>query len=177
MGIFDRMLSAMKIEDDEDEEYEDDYEVADTDPSKKEKKGLFFRRNRDEDEEDEKDLEPRKKERAAKVADFRRRNPSSAGSMEVRVIKPTSFESDVTKIAEELLSGKTVILNMEGLDLSESQRIIDFMCGATYSIDGNLEKISSFIFIISPKNVNLDGDLQGIVDSFDFPSPGLNMSR
>lgn len=176
MGIFDRMLSAMKIEDDEDEEYEDDYEVADTDPSKKEKRGLFFRKNRDDDDdEEEEDFEPRKKERAAKVADFRRRNPSSAGSMEVCVIKPASFDSDVKEIAETLLAGRTVILNMEGLDLSVGQRIIDFMCGATYSVDGNLQKISSFIFIITPKNVDLSGDLQGIVDSFEFS--GLNMSR
>ena len=174
MGIFDRMLSAMKIEDDEDEEYEDDYEVADTDPSKKEKKGLFFRRNQ-EDDEDEEDFEPKKKERAAKVADFRRRNPSSSGSMEVCVIKPASFDSDVKEIAETLLAGRTVILNMEGLDLSVGQRIIDFMCGATYSVDGNLQKISSFIFIITPKNVDLSGDLQGIVDSFEFS--GLNMGR
>ena len=176
MGIFDRMLSAMKIEDDEDEEYEDDYEVADTDPSKKEKRGLFFRRNHEEDdeEEEEEDLEPRKKERATKVADFKRRS-TSASSMEVCVIKPASFDSDVMAIAETLLSGRTVILNMEGLDLSVGQRIIDFMCGATYSVDGNLQKISSFIFIITPKNVDLSGDLQGIVDSFEFS--GLNMSR
>ncbi len=176
MGIFDRMLSAMKIEDDDEDEYEDDYEVADTDPSKKEKKGLFFRKNRDDEDDDyeEEDIEPRKKERAAKVADFRRRNPSS-GSMEVCVIKPASFDSDVKEIAETLLAGRTVILNMEGLDLSVGQRIIDFMCGATYSVDGNLQKISSFIFIITPKNVDLSGDLQGIVDSFEFS--GLNMAR
>ena len=174
MGIFDRMLSAMKIEDDEDEEYEDDYEVADTDPSKKEKRGLFFRRNQEEEDEEEEELESRKKERATKVADFKRRS-TSASSMEVCVIKPASFDSDVMAIAETLLGGKTVILNMEGLDLSVAQRIIDFMCGATYSVDGSLQKISSFIFIITPKNVDLSGDLQGIVDSFEFS--GLSMTR
>ena len=175
MGLLDRMMSAMKIEDDDDEEYDDDYEVADTDPSKKEKKSFFFRKNQNEDDEDEDDFEPRKKERASKVADFRRRNPSSSGSMEVCVIKPTSFDADVKEIAETLLAGRTVILNMEGLDLSVAQRIIDFMCGATYSVDGSLQKISSFIFIITPKNVDLSGDLQGIVDSFEFS--GLSMTR
>jgi len=177
MGIFDRMLSAMKIEDDEDEEYEDDYEVADTDPSKKEKRGLFKRWNQEEDDEDDEqeEIEPKKKERAAKVADFRRRSPSSSGSMEVCVIKPASFDSDVKEIAETLLAGRTVILNMEGLDLSVGQRIIDFMSGATYSVDGNLQKISNFIFIITPKTVDLSGDIQGIVDSFEFS--GLNMAR
>ena len=95
--------------------------------------------------------------------------------MEVCVIKPTSFDADVKEIAETLLAGRTVILNMEGLDLSVAQRIIDFMCGATYSVDGSLQKISSFIFIITPKNVDLSGDLQGIVDSFEFS--GLSMTR
>lgn len=87
--------------------------------------------------------------------------------MEVRVIQPTSFE-DAREIAETLLSNKTVILNMEGLDLALAQRIIDFTSGACYSIDGTLQKISNYIFILTPASVNIDGDLQGIMNAFDF---------
>ena len=53
--------------------------------------------------------------------------------MEVCVIKPTSVE-DAREITETLLSGRTVILNLEGLDLEVAQRIIDFTSGATYSL-------------------------------------------
>lgn len=62
-----------------------------------------------------------------------------------------------------------MILNMEGLDLGLAQRIIDFTSGCCYAIDGNLQKVSNYIFIITPAAVDISGDLQGIVDAFDFP--------
>ena len=52
------------------------------------------------------------------------------------LLKPTSVE-DAREITETLLSGRTVILNLEGLDLEVAQRIIDFTSGATYAISGN----------------------------------------
>ena len=57
---------------------------------------------------------------------------------------------------------------MEGLDMAIGQRIIDFMSGACYAIDGNLQKVSNYIFILTPKNVDISGDLQGIMDSFEI---------
>ena len=57
------------------------------------------------------------------------RRPQAAG-MEVCVIKPSSVD-DAREITETLLSGRTVILNLEGLDLEIAQRIIDFTSGAT----------------------------------------------
>lgn len=61
-----------------------------------------------------------------------------------------------------------VILNMEGMDLGLAQRIIDFTSGCCYAIDGNLQKISNYIFIITPASVDISGDLQSIMDAFDF---------
>jgi cell division inhibitor SepF len=57
---------------------------------------------------------------------------------------------------------------MEGVDVGLAQRIIDFASGATYALDGNLQKISNFIFIVTPANVSISGDLQDIVNAFDF---------
>lgn len=65
--------------------------------------------------------------------------------MEVCVIKPTNVD-DSREVTETLLSGRTVILNLEGLDLEVAQRLIDFTSGATFAIDGNLQKISNYIF-------------------------------
>ena len=87
--------------------------------------------------------------------------------MEVCVIKPSTFE-DAREIAETLLSNQTVILNMEGLDLGLSQRIIDFSSGACYSIDGTLQKISNFIFLLTPSSVDISGDLQNVMEAYDF---------
>ena len=88
--------------------------------------------------------------------------------MGVCVIKPTSVE-DAREITETLLSNRTVILNMEGLNVDIAQRIIDFTSGSCFAISGNLQKISNYIFIITPSSVDVSGDLQSIIDSFDIP--------
>lgn len=85
--------------------------------------------------------------------------------MEVCVIKPTSVE-DAREITETLLNNRTVVLNVEGLDVEIAQRIIDFTSGSCFAISGNLQKISNYIFIITPA-VDISGDFLNIVDSFD----------
>ena len=90
--------------------------------------------------------------------------------MEVCVIKPNSVE-DAREITETLLANRTVVLNMEGLDVDVAQRIIDFTSGSWYAISGNLQKISHYIFIITPASVDISGDFQEILSgSFDVPS-------
>ena len=69
-----------------------------------------------------------------------------AASMEVCVIKPSSIEDEI-EITETLLNGRTVVINMEGLNVDTAQRIIDFTSGSTYALHGNLQKISNFIFL------------------------------
>lgn len=82
--------------------------------------------------------------------------------MEVTMIKPTSMD-DSREICDYLLNGKAVVLNMEGLHMEIAQRIIDFTSGAAYSMDGNLQKISNYIFIATPENVELSGDFQNML--------------
>ncbi len=89
--------------------------------------------------------------------------------MEVCVIKPTTIE-DAREITETLLANRTVVLNLEGLDVDIAQRIIDFTSGSCFAISGNLQKISHYIFIITPASVDISGDFQDIFGgSFDSP--------
>ena len=78
------------------------------------------------------------------------------------MVKPTSIE-DAREICDYLLAGKAVVLNMEGIHTEIAQRIIDFTSGATYSMNGNLQKISSYIFVLGPSSVDITGDLQNIL--------------
>ena len=89
--------------------------------------------------------------------------------MEVCVIKPTSVE-DAREITETLLNNRTVVLNLEGIDLDVGQRIIDFTSGSCYAVRGNLQKISNYIFIATPANVDISGDFQNLMDAFDASS-------
>ena len=92
------------------------------------------------------------------------RHPASrkGGNMEVCVVKPSSVD-DSREITETLLSGRTVILNLEGIDVELAQRIIDFTSGACYSLGGSLQQVSSYIFVLGPYNVDITGDLQNIL--------------
>lgn len=96
-----------------------------------------------------------------------RRVSGISNNMEVCVVKPTSVD-DGRDITQMLLSNRTVVLNLEGLDMDLAQRITDFVCGSCCAISGKLQKISNYILIITPASVELSGDYQDIFhDSFD----------
>ena len=94
--------------------------------------------------------------------------------MEVTMIKPTSMD-DSRDICDYLLAGKAVVLNMEGIHMETAQRIIDFTSGATYSMNGNLQKISNYIFIATPQSVELSGDFQDLLTGGNLDVSGLNI--
>ena len=185
MGVLDKFLDIMKLSDDDDyedddffdDDYDDDYE------DEKPKKGIFSRLMKSDDDDDYDDddyIEERSSSKRSnstavsnKVTPMRPSNRRANNvSMEVCVIKPTSME-DAREITETLLSGRTVILNLEGLDLEIAQRIIDFISGSAFAISGNLQKISNYIFLVTPTNVDISGDLQDLLGtSFDSSSMG-----
>ena len=167
MSVLDKFLSIMKLDDEDD--FEDDF--FDDDDFEETPKKSFFKRNKKSDyDDDEDDFYEDKKTSTASSKVTPMRQPARRASMEVCVIKPTVVD-DAREITETLLSGRTVILNLEGLDLEIAQRIIDFTSGATFAINGNLQKISNYIFLVTPTNVDISGDLQDLLNtSFDVPS-------
>ena len=162
MGLMDSFISAMKIsegnEDDsmyDDDEYYDEEDVVEEKPVSNTKTDMVS--------------EP-KKQQISRLAPVRPQKKVIGSGMEVCVIKPNSVE-DAREITETLLANRTVVLNMEGLDVDVAQRIIDFTSGSCYAISGNLQKISHYIFIITPASVDISGDFQEIFSgSFDVPS-------
>ena len=83
--------------------------------------------------------------------------PLNTHGYEVVVIEPTSF-NDSLEIAKNLSERKTVVLNLEMLENESSQRIVDFLAGATFALDGHQQKIGEGVFIFTPKNVNISSE-------------------
>ena len=105
----------------------------------------------------------------SKVTPIASRRRAVGSGMEVCVIKPSSIE-DAREITDTLLANRTVVLNLEGIEVDTAQRIIDFTSGSCYAISGNLQKISHYIFIITPASVDISGDFQEILSgSFEVP--------
>ena len=80
----------------------------------------------------------------------------------VKVIRPQTF-NEAQIVADFLKEGKTIVVNLEGIEIGQAQRIIDFTSGACYSLGGTLQKVSSCIFVLGPYNVDITGDLQNIL--------------
>ena len=173
MGVLDKFLSIMKL-DDGDDEYDDDEffddDEYDDDYEEKPKRSLFHKSTKDNDkdfdENDEEEYTAPVKQKSSfsnnKVTPMRQPARRSSVNMEVCVIKPTTME-EAREIADTLVDNSTVILNLEGIDVELAQRIIDFTSGACYSLGGSLQQVSSYIFVLGPYNVDITGDLQNIL--------------
>lgn len=169
MSILGKLMDSMRLNDTDDDDYylDDDYEEEER-PAKK---NFFSKKSEDEYYEDEEEYEqkPRFLSRSSKVVPMRQPR-----AMEVSMVKPTSIE-DAKEICDHMLSGKAVVLNLEGIHTEVAQRIIDFTSGATYSMNGNLQKISNYIFIATPESVELSGDFQDLLNSGSLDMGGMNL--
>lgn len=109
------------------------------------------------------------RERPSKVVPIK----NNSNGHEVIVVKPTSFE-DSQDVCDLLISGKAVVANLEGFDPSDAQRIMDFISGCVYAMNGNLHQISKYIFIFSPESIDISGDFLDSVSSQGFGVPRIN---
>ena len=91
--------------------------------------------------------------------------PNSYKSSEVTVIEPRSF-SESAQIVKKLIEKKTVILHLDLLDKEQSQRTIDFVCGASHAIEGSVQKISDTVVIFTPNTVALSVESAAMQSKF-----------
>lgn len=106
-----------------------------------------------------------RRENPIKKVGFERKSRSNDGSaMKVVIVRPDVFD-DVAAIADHLIAGKTVVLNLETANRDMSRRMVDFMSGAAYALSCKLKKVANNTFIIVPEYADIAGEL--ILDDFD----------
>lgn len=81
----------------------------------------------------------------------------SSAALEMKVIKPERFD-EVRAIGEHLLARRTVVLNLEETNKETTKRIIDFLCGVVFAIDGQVKKVANATYVVTPKNVDVSGE-------------------
>jgi len=85
----------------------------------------------------------------------------SSGKQEVVLFHAKTFD-DAAKAADELRKRKAVILNMENVDKSLTRRVVDFLSGSVYALDGSVKKIAQCTYLFCPHNMAVVGDLENI---------------
>ncbi len=95
----------------------------------------------------------------SRVVDIR-----TTAMLQVVLVKPDKFE-DARAIADHLNEKRTVVLNLEAASKDVARRLIDLLNGVAYANGGQLKKVSTNTYIITPYNVNVSGDLLDELES------------
>ncbi|MBE6615002.1 MAG: cell division protein SepF [Ruminococcaceae bacterium] len=153
MGLMDRIKKVTGTNDAYDEAYDDDYY------------GGFDGYNDGEDDSDMQMAGGMNPPMGGMAAPMQNSAPVMGGGLslsgnniKMQVVRPQSFDS-VSQIADHLLNKCTVVLNLENTNKETSRRLIDFLSGVAYSIDGSIKRIANQAYVITPSNVDV-GDAQ-----------------
>ena len=134
--LFDRVMGIMGFEEEEDEEE-------------------FLEKLELEKEKEQPPEEIRSSRKNAQVVRIH-----SQKQMRVVVMEPRSFE-EAQNIADQLKSHRPVIVNLENAEKELAKRMVDFISGTTYALNGNMQKIGNGIFLFVPVNVDISGEMRG----------------
>lgn len=146
MSFMNKMLNFVGF--DAPEEYEEDYYNEDS-----------FSNRYEEEPSVQENMFARKSSRVMKL--------HQSSQMKMVVMQPGSFE-EARDIANHIKNRKPVIMNLESVDKAIARRIVDFLSGAVYALDGNIQKVSNGIFLIAPLNVDIMSDAATGADNSYF---------
>ena len=85
----------------------------------------------------------------------------NSNKQEVVLFRPSSF-NDTSKAADDLRHRKAVIVNMENVDKAMARRVVDFLSGCVYALDGTVKKIAQSAYLFCPHNMDVVGDLENL---------------
>ena len=86
---------------------------------------------------------------------------SLGNRQEVVLFHPATF-NDTSKAADDLRSKKAVIVNMENVDKAMARRVVDFLSGCAYAVDGKVKKVAQSTYLFCPHNMDVVGDLENL---------------
>ena len=161
MGILGKCKELVGIEDyEEDEEYE---EVQNT-PRPVERRPV-----------DSRTSVPRPEPRNdSKVIPMQNRTVSAITSaFKLVVIEPAGFD-ECPKLVDSLKSKKPIIINLERIESDTARKIFDFLSGATYALNGNVQKVANNIFVFAPENVDISAGVDHKGFSFENEKKNSN---
>lgn len=98
--------------------------------------------------------QPEKKQAPAAKAVEKRFSVTNSGTFKLVLIEPKAFE-ECTKLVDSLKGRRPIIINLEKLETETARKIFDFMSGATYALNGSVQKVANNIFIFAPENVDV----------------------
>lgn len=155
MGVFSKFKDLMGFEDYDEEEVEAEEEYS--------QKSSYYDRK---PVETRQTVAPVPKYDMSNVVPMQNRTVKAlTNAFKLVVIEPKGFD-ECAKLVDSLKSRKPIIVNLEKLDADTGRKIFDFLGGATYALNGNVQKVANNIFIFAPENVAISA--QGDSKPYNF---------
>lgn len=152
-GLINKMKDLILGEDYEDEEY-DEYEGSEQEMEREVPTREMSQPVRETQEYTPQTTYGRRRNGGAQVVSIQ-----ANVQMQVVVVKLECYE-DAQEICDQIKSKKPVVVNLEKVEYPIAQRIMDFLSGTCYSLDGTIQRVANNIFIIAPENVDISGDFK-----------------
>ena len=149
MGAINKFMNMLNIGSNDEEnieDYEDDQEVQETTSTYKSRRNFS---------EIEQESPYSAKNIQSKVIPMN----TAVSSSKMVITQPNCYE-DVQEIGDYLKNKKSVIVNLETVSKEDARRILDFMSGATFVVEGTIQKVSNLIYLITPRNVEIQNDVE-----------------
>ncbi len=158
MGFLDELKKLTRPYDEDEDDYIDDAEVVDT-PEDKPRPNPFAGFGGG-DSAAQTSAAPRPaRPREGKVVSL-----GGGGAQQVVLVKPERFET-AAEIADQLRARRPVLINLETTPKDVTRRLVDFLSGVAYALDGKVKKVAANTYIITPSNIDLVGDLMDELES------------
>lgn len=91
---------------------------------------------------------------------------ASSKSSKVILVEPRTY-SESTDIADHLKNRRAVVVNLQRIDSEQGRQIVDFLSGVVYALGGDIQKIGLSIFLCTPDNVEVSGNISDLIPDFD----------
>ena len=153
MGFLDELKKLTGPYDEDEDDYIDDAEMVDTPEANRPRPNPFAGFGGEPASQPAPAAQPSPRLREGKVV-----NLGSGGQSQVVLVKPERFET-AAEIADQLRARRPVLINLETTPKDVTRRLVDFLSGVAYALDGKVKKIAANTYIITPSNVDLVGDL------------------
>jgi len=132
----------------------------------KSKLKTFFFLDDEYDDEIEKIVPEPEEPKRQKIQHVKSQNVVSLQSVQkaskVILVEPRTY-SEATDIADQLKNRRAVVVNLQRIDYEQGRQIVDFLSGAVYTIGGDIQKIGSDIFLCTPDNVEVSGNISDLI--------------
>ena len=167
-GLFYKLKTLIGIEEIEEDDLPDEAPAATSSLERKpmDPRGSFLPRNDSRDTRDAKDNRVLPMQNKAVTP--------NTGQFKMVVIEPKSFD-ECPKLVDNLKAKKPVIINLEKVESDTARKIFDFLSGATYALNGNVQKVANNIFIFAPENVDVTANIDH--KGIDFSGSPKNVWR